>query len=107
LENQYLEVRADWNGTAWIVRDVDAMGGLGVRAEALVMRATRTGKDFAQGFIGAVHGLDWEVAGYLDNTGLRLLGVGAQFRGQTASPRGVSTRRVNLTQDGKVTSGEI
>lgn len=107
MKNEYLEVRADWNGTAWIIKDVDDMRGAGIKVEALVMRATRTGKDFAQGFIVAVHGLDQEIAGYLDNASLKLLGVGAQFRGQAISPRGVKTRRVNLTQNGKITEGSM
>ena len=75
--------------------------------DALVMRATRTGKGFAEGFIIAVHGLDQEIAGKLDNASLKLLGVGSQFRGQSISPKGVKAARMNLNADGRITGGAM
>jgi len=107
LKNEYLEIRASWNGSAWVIRDIGNPCGDGLRVEALVMRATRTGEGFAQGYIVAVHGLDQEVAGGLDNASLRLLGVGAHLRTQSVAPKGAKTRRVNLTPDGKITGGAM
>ena len=107
MKNEYLEVRADWNGAAWTIKDIDDPQGNGIQVEALLMRATRTGKGFAEGYIVAVHGLDQEIAGRLDNQSLKLLGVGAQFRTQTASPKGVYARRVNLTSEGKIIGGDV
>lgn len=75
---------------------------MGIRVDALVMRATRSGKGFAQGYIVSIHGLDQEVASRLNNAQLKTLGVGAQFRSQAVAPRWAKTKRVNLTAAGAV-----
>lgn len=107
MKSEYLEIRADWNGVSWVIRDIGNPRGGGLRVEALVMRATRTGEGFAQGYIVAVHGLDQEVARELDNASLKLLGVGAHLRPQSVAPKGAKTRRVNLTLNGKITGGTM
>ncbi len=107
MKNEYLEVRASWNGTTWKLKELGNTAEVGIKADALVMRVTRHGKGWAEGYIVSVYGLDQEVASQLDNASLKLLGVGAQFRGQAISPKGVRAIRMNLTQSGTITGGAM
>jgi hypothetical protein len=107
LKTETLEVRADWNGTHWVIKELGNTAQVGLKADALVMRATHEGRGFAEGYIVSIHGLDPEVASQLNNALLRLLGVGAQFRPQSVAPKWARTRRVNLTASGLVTGGAM
>lgn len=90
---------------AWVIREIRGTRSVGIKVEALVMRATRSGRGFAEGYIVAVHGLSQEIASQLDNAQLKLLGVGAQFRAQAVTPKWAKTHRVDLTAAGAVTGG--
>lgn len=108
MKIETLEVRATWNGTSWIIRERGETRGGGISAENLVMRAQRPGKDFVEGFIVSVHGLDQEVANRLNSAELRLLGVGAQFRSQRAvAPRRSHTQVYHLGASGSIEIGIV
>ena len=102
MKSENLEVRADWNGTTWTVRDLRDPRGPGIQVDALVMRSKRYGKGFCEGTIEALHGLDQEVAKHLSMADQRLLGVGAQLRSQRLLSRTNGAYKATLGQDGQI-----
>ena len=69
-----------------------------IPVDTAIVDVTYQSPNHIEGYIVAVHGLDQEVAKYLDSQTLRDLGVGAQVR---RAPR-LKTRRAQLNADGSV-----
>jgi hypothetical protein len=90
--------RVERSGGQWAITD-PTEGGPAVLVDAAVVAATEIGRDYVEGFLVGVHGVNQADVEGAPQWALRAIGISAHLAG-FAAPRG--TRRVQLTQDGRI-----
>ncbi len=86
---------------AWHVKLPDQEGN-GIRIDQAVVDASFISKDFVEGRIRAVHGLDFELASRMNMAELASLGVRAVSQLSPKDPRYRNQRLVRLMEDGSI-----
>lgn len=106
MSKNSMKFRIEWQERAWFIVDPDNADGR-VEIDQAVVDATLVDKQdrTVEGYILAVHGIDFEVAKHLDRPTLNQLGIAANLRSITPPPRAASgLRRVRLEAGGRISA---
>jgi hypothetical protein len=97
-----MKFRMESHEGTWFIVDPDNADGR-VQIDQALVDATHISQHEVEGYILAVHGLDFEVAKRLDRPTLNQLGVAANLRSVPPPPfKGSGLRRVRLEPGGRV-----
>ena len=94
-------LRVERSNNTWLITDPDDPRAGKVSVDAAVVAVTTQGKGWVQGYVLAVHGLDFEAAKDFRQGALNALGVASQVKG-FAPPPNALRNRYQLTQDGEI-----